>query len=1122
MHATMLFVSPVKAGFAALLLIPALLGAQVGTQTIAQAPAAETSFSGRVDVTVAEVEVFVSDHDGRPVPDLTRDDFKVVEDGQPAEVTGLAPGTSQHLNLAVFFDQTTLDVSSRSTALAALRRFFEAGLKPGDRVLLAAWDGSLEVRAEPTGDPAVLRAALDRLGAALPTGVLSAQERSAVQREIHDANPLDDERGSSFLSRSQAKAALDNLRAYARARADETRGTFGALQQMLVLLGGLPERKALLYVGGGPLLQPGADLFITWQGRFAAMAPELGFSPSEASRYDAGPQAQEVVNRANGASISIFALALPVGGARADAEDSGRALRTLAAGTGGRVVVEVPNPAAFLEAMGRDLSSSYLVAYAPPQKRNPGTHKVDVTVKGGALAARYRETRRDGGNPGEAGDPLLRQALATMWAGEAGGAAEANPLRAELAFDEQGKDELGRLLVTGLVTFPLATLAIQPQEHFHTGHVTLALVARDGKGKISGMPKAEVPIEIPNEHLLSAPGQTAGYKFTLHLSPGDSVVAVAMRDDFGGTQGVIRADFPAKGGSGREGDGATRLAAPQTGRVEPPAHHPDPPLREAVHSSPSASLDVESAALLMSGQEGGDIPLGALALPIPGEGAEADRARLLVRVRLEGKGLLAGQTENILRIEGDLYALGAGEGIAVSALERIEIDLASQRAAVERDGVDFLAGLDLRPGAYSLRMLVRNLDTGKLAVRNFSITVPELASLRNVPLPSPRPAAGTDLRPTARTANLGPLDPPPFPDDAPSTLAAAAAPAPVAPPAPPPETAEGRKLRTLARKAYREILALLATGRDAEALTAAVTFEDSLLLRVNAVNVERLVEIEASAEKELARVDPESLAPVLRLHQRLYQEATERQRPQGSTVARDVFLQGVDLLRSAKGGAPMAHQFLATFGAELMRSGTRHVGEATLRRVLADDPADEIALLELAADAERRGDHAAAGPPLETLLHAHPEHREARLRQAVDLARMGRTAEAEQRLTALLADETEAWRLALAYQELARLRLAAKDPSRAEATLREGLKRLPGDEKLTLLLAELQEKSGLTVAARQTVAGLKPETGGGGGAARHRYSLPPEEPLASTLAALAREAVARRPALAAALEKTAP
>jgi VWFA-related protein len=1085
------------AGFAALLLVPVLVGAQ--------APATGTVFSAQVDVTAAEVEIFVADRDGRPVPGLTKDDFHVVEDGQPAEVTAVSPGASQRLNLAVFFDQTTLDGTARTTALAGLRRFFEGSLKPGDRVLLASWDGSLEIRAEPTADPAVLRAALDRLGAALPSGLRALQERSAVQREIEDANPFDDEMGSA-LARSQATAALMNLRAYARARADETRATFGALQQTLVLLGGLPDRKALLYAGGGPPLKPGADLFTRWQGRFASLASGLDFSPAEVSRYGTGRQAQEVVERANGAGIPLFALALPVGGAgaRSDAEDSGRALRTLAEGTGGRVVTDVANPASFLDLVGRDLASSYLVAYSPPPGRKPGTHRISVNVRdgrGGALAVRHREERRDG----DAGEPLLREALAAMWAGGEG----ANPLRAELAFEETGKDELGRLLVSGLVTLPLAPLVVQPQEHFHTGHLTLALAARDGKGKISGLPRAEVPIEIPNQHLFSAPGETAGYRFTLHLNPGDSVVAVALRDDVGGTQSVIRADVASgRGGAGRAGGGSTR---PAEGSADPPKASP-------LRTFPTSGIGIESAALLMSGQQGGEIPLGALALPIPGE---ADQARLLVRVRIDGKALLAGQTGNVLRIEGNLYVLGAGDGVAASALERIEIDLASRRAAVERDGVDLLGALDLRPGAWSLRLLVRNLDTGKLAVRNLPITVPDLASLKDAPLPSPPPAS--DPRPTARTADLGPLDPPQFPDDPlPSLAATAAAPVPATPPAPLPETAEGRRLRTLARAAYREILGRLAAGREALAAVAAAAFEDSLLLRADhPVTVERLAEIETGVLKELAGANPESLVPALRLHQRLYAEATTRRRLQGSTVARDVFLQGVDLLRAGR-QPELARRFLATFGAELMRSGTRYVGERTLRRTLEDDPAGEVALLELAADAERRGDHAGATLPLDTLLHAHPENREARLRLAVDLARLGRKAEAEQRLTALLRGETEGWRLSLAYQELARLRLA--DPGREEATLREGLKRLPGDEKLTLLLAEAQERSGQATAARQTIAGLKPATAvtANAAGARHRYSLPPEEPLAGALAALAREAAARRPALAQALEKTAP
>jgi predicted Zn-dependent protease len=134
---------------------------------------------------------------------------------------------------------------------------------------------------------------------------------------------------------------------------------------------------------------------------------------------------------------------------------------------------------------------------------------------------------------------------------------------------------------------------------------------------------------------------------------------------------------------------------------------------------------------------------------------------------------------------------------------------------------------------------------------------------------------------------------------------------------------------------------------------------------------------------------------------------------------------------------------------------------------------------------------------------------------------VGQTAEAEESLRALIREETGGWRLTLAYQELARL-LMARDPGAAENTLREGLARLPGDEKLTLLLAAVLDRKGNRGAAREAIAGLTPERNDGGGAARNRYNRPAEEPFGTVLADLDREAEARRPALAAALEKTAP
>jgi VWFA-related protein len=529
------------AGFAVLI----FLGASVG----AQPPASDPSFSGSLDVQEAEVEVLVTDRDGKPVPGLTREDFRVLEDGQPVEIASVSSTADQPIVLAVFLDETSLVGPARASALSGLRRFFASSLRPGDRALLVRWDGSLEIHGEPTGDVTALAATLDMLGKAPVVGAAPAQERGAMQREISDIPALDDEIGR-LLAIARAKAVYAQLRAYSQSRADMTRATLGALQQTLALLSSLPERKALLYVGGGIPLRPAANLFDAWTTKFSAIAAEVGASPFEASRWDASPLVKQTVDRANAAAITLHALALPASGTVnaadrqatgtgvGDPEDAVRAIRNLADGTGGRVTADVQNPAAFLEGTGRDVAGSYSLGYTPPSGKN-GKHKIEVTVRGGALAARYREERLDGG----AVNPLLRRAMAALWAGVAGAtgaAGEVNPLKAELSIEEETREDDGRYRVTAVVALPLAGVLVQPQENFHVAHLTVAVAARDGKGRISGLPHADFPVEIPNDHLLSAPGQSAGYRFTLHLAPGDSVVAVALRDDMGGAESVVR------------------------------------------------------------------------------------------------------------------------------------------------------------------------------------------------------------------------------------------------------------------------------------------------------------------------------------------------------------------------------------------------------------------------------------------------------------------------------------------------------------------------------------------------------------------------------------------------------
>jgi hypothetical protein len=178
---------------------------------------------------------------------------------------------------------------------------------------------------------------------------------------------------------------------------------------------------------------------------------------------------------------------------------------------------------------------------------------------------------------------------------------------------------------------------------------------------------------------------------------------------------------------------------------------------------PTGGLSVESAALLLSGQEGGTIPFAALAVPFPGDG---DRARVPVVVEIDGTDLLAGQRDSLLRIEISLYALTGAGSVQGSRMDTVEIDLEQLGTAVGESGVRYVGEVSLPPDTYRLRILVRNRATGELGLRTLAVSVPAFRKSSGILLPPAFTDPGPDLWVTARApgdsplAVLAPADPP--------------------------------------------------------------------------------------------------------------------------------------------------------------------------------------------------------------------------------------------------------------------------------------------------------------------------------------------------------------------------
>jgi Ca-activated chloride channel family protein len=117
----------------------------VAAQGTAGEPAAGQTPIFKSSVDLVSVAAVVRDRKGRFVSDLSRDDFLVVEAGEPRRIIGFEAEKDGPVRLAVLFDISgSMRVGSRAIdAQQAARHLFSA-LKPGDQAALFSFDTRLD------------------------------------------------------------------------------------------------------------------------------------------------------------------------------------------------------------------------------------------------------------------------------------------------------------------------------------------------------------------------------------------------------------------------------------------------------------------------------------------------------------------------------------------------------------------------------------------------------------------------------------------------------------------------------------------------------------------------------------------------------------------------------------------------------------------------------------------------------------------------------------------------------------------------------------------------------------------------------------------------------------------
>lgn len=553
-----------------LLLLAAIPAGAAEQPAEAGTGSSELPFLDTVDVNVVNVEVFVTDEDGNAVAGLTRDDFVIRVDGEPVEITNFhvgarlrgvgdgAAATTQPLEptagsapepvpqpaaepqrrplyLVAYVDHVNLGPNSQKRVLDELRSVVAERAAAGDRVMLVGYDGAVEVVQPFTTDAEALDRGIDRLA------------KETTRRQLADSKLrstiLDIQRA---LASNQA-GSIDGLVAgYVQERANEAQRSYRSLGSVVRSLGGLPGRKALLYVSDGIPRAPGAELSAVLNGG----VPALSSQQEDLSRlYEAVAEeanAYEITlytMDARGADPGFFrsALSRSLSGLAqvTDAEfardtNLREPLLDMAQATGGRAVLNTNDIGGALDELVTDFGSYYSLGITTEPAGDESYHRIQVEVKRPGLTVRHRQGYVTKPRAERIAD-RTQAFLVQGW--------ESNPLGVALGFGEP-KKRRRHWRVPLIVRIPPDAVTLLPQGESMVGKLTIFIATRDDEGRNSDVTRLPQEVALPRSVVEDGEqGGGLGYSFKLDLRPGPGALVVGVWDQVGGGESYVYQRF---------------------------------------------------------------------------------------------------------------------------------------------------------------------------------------------------------------------------------------------------------------------------------------------------------------------------------------------------------------------------------------------------------------------------------------------------------------------------------------------------------------------------------------------------------------------------------------------------
>jgi VWFA-related protein len=520
-------------------------------------------FADSVRVEVVNVDVFVTDKQGRPVAGLGREEFELLVDGQPVEISNFylseagpegsraasepppaedaavtppaarqaaPPPADQQLLLVIYIDNANLRPVTRNKAFRYLRLFMLRPFGPDDRFMVVSYDRSLNERQPLTDDPRAVVSTLVEMEDLTGFRLQADRERRDILSEIYDATGPGEVSGLASL--------------YAESVFHDLNDSIDALKRLVDSLAGLPGRKAVLYVSDGVAMRAGADVFTAMAERFGQPQEEM-----RALNYDASRRFETLASQANANRTVIYSVDAsglrPHGNADVTVYRAGRGgnvesthvanlqdpLFLMANETGGQVIANTNMYQPLLERIGEDFRSYYSLGFVSQTVGSGRYHTIEVKVPGrSGISVRHREGYRD--------KPVEQRMTESVQAALRFGV-EHNPLGVSLEFGERIREDRKLYAVPMTVRIPMSKLVFFPVEQSHRSQLKLFISARSEGGETSAVEQVPYPIVIPSAQMERALASEYHLRHTLKMRPGKQLLAVGVRDELGAVSSIV-------------------------------------------------------------------------------------------------------------------------------------------------------------------------------------------------------------------------------------------------------------------------------------------------------------------------------------------------------------------------------------------------------------------------------------------------------------------------------------------------------------------------------------------------------------------------------------------------------